>query len=128
MIFIIDPDRIGGWALSIVLQDAGYRTLLFGSGEDLLKKVKSSEERPFAVISDYELDGALDGVELARKIAKDAGCRPITIVSSYRDNEPAKSHARGAGYFFCSKPMDPSRILSLLERAQDSAGNASLSR
>ena len=130
VVLIMDRDRIGGWALSLVLEDAGYRTLLACSGEDMLKKVRSSEHRPFAVISNYELDGKLDGVEWARKIANDTGCRPMTIVSSDRDNESAKSHARGAGFFFCSKPMDPARILGLLERARnnhDRSGDANFS-
>jgi len=130
MILIIDSDRIGGWALSLVLEDAGYRTLIARSGEDMLKKVRASEHRPFAVISDYELEGDLDGVESARKIAKDIGCKPMTIVSSHRDHESARSDARRAGFFFCAKPMEPTRILDLLERElskQDRTGDTHFS-
>ncbi len=130
VILIVDPDRIGGWALSLVLQDAGYRTLVARSGEDMLKKVRSAADQPFAIISDYELDGELDGVELARKIAKDTGCRPMTILSSCRDNESAKTQARRAGFLFCSKPMEPRRILGLLKHASnqpDRTGDASFS-
>jgi len=115
MVIVIEDDKIGGWALSMVLQDAGYETVLAAAGEEILEKAEDLESRPAAIISDFFLEGRLNGVESARKLANKHGCNIPTIITSHHHNEQARRLAQAAGYHFCPKPMDPERVLGLLE-------------
>lgn len=115
MVIVIEDDRIGGWALSMILQDAGYETMLAAAGEEVLEKVRDLDAKPAAIISDFFLEGSLNGVESAREVANRHGGDIPTIITSHHYNEQARRLARAAGYHFCPKPMDPERVLGLLE-------------
>ena len=116
VILIIDDDKVGGWALSMVLQDAGYETLV-APGDGVLEKVEQAGMKPAAVISDYNLSGDLDGVEAARKVSGKIGMPLPTIITSCRDDDEAKRRAARAQYLFCPKPMDPKQVLGVLKTA-----------
>lgn len=116
VILIIDDDKVGGWALSMVLQDAGYETLI-SPGEGVLEKVEEADMKPAAVISDYNLSGGLDGIEAARKVSGKVGLPLPTIITSCRDDDEAKRRAARAKYLFCPKPMNPKHVLGVLKTA-----------
>lgn len=115
MIIVIEDDKIGGWALSMVLQDAGYETLLAAAGEEILERVEATGAEPAAIISDFFLEGRMNGVESARRLARKKGDKIPTIITSHHHNDEARRLARAEGYHFCPKPMDPERVLGLLE-------------
>jgi DNA-binding NtrC family response regulator len=114
VILIIDDDKVGRWALSVVLKDAGYETLV-APGEGVLEKVEETDMKPAAVISDYNLSGELDGVEAAQKVSNTIGLSLPTIITACRDDNEAKRRAARAQYLFCSKPMDPNQVLGVLK-------------
>lgn len=116
MVIVIEDDRLSAWALSKVLEDAGYRTVTADTGESIVKKVEEADAMPAAIISDYHLGKGMNGIEAAKEIAEISGCDIPTIVTSHRDNEEARKQARSEGFEFYPKPMDPERVLGLLER------------
>lgn len=115
MVIVIEDDKIAGWALSKVLEDAGYDTMLAVAGEEIVEKVVKLESKPAAIISDFYLEGDMNGVESAREVANIRHSRILTIITSHGHNDKARALAHDAGYHFCPKPMDPERILGLLE-------------
>jgi CheY-like chemotaxis protein len=122
VILIIDDDRVSRWALSMVLRDEGYETLV-APGEGALEKVEGTDMRPAAVISDYNLSGELDGIEAARKVSDKIGLSLPTIITACRDDNEAKRRAARAQYVFCSKPMDPKHVLGVLKSVLASRRN-----
>ena len=117
MVVVIEKDKTSAWALSMVLQDAGYHTLVAAAGEEAAEKLKNVDAAPIAIISDFDLDGAMDGVEAARTFARAADDPLPTIITSSHDSADAKRKAIAAGFRYCPKPMDPDHLLGLLETA-----------
>lgn len=122
VILIIDDDKVGGWALSVVLQDAGYETMV-ARGEAVLEKLEETGMKPTAVISDYNFSGELDGIEAAQTVSNKIGLSLPAIISSSRDDNEAKCRAAGAQYWFCPKPMDPKHVLGVLKKVLASGHN-----
>lgn len=119
MVIVIEDDTLSAWALSKVLEDAGYTTVTAETGETIVKQIGAVATQPVAIISDYHLGHGMNGIEAAKKIADINGCAIPTIVTSHRENGEARRMALTEGFQFCPKPMDPEHILGLLESAVD---------
>jgi DNA-binding NtrC family response regulator len=117
MVIVIEDDTLSAWALSKVLEDAGYTTITAETGETIVKKIGTVGSQPVAIISDYHLGHGINGIEAAKKIADIYGCAIPTIVTSHRENSDARGMALTEGFLFCPKPMDPEHMLGLLESA-----------
>ncbi|MEC9368823.1 MAG: response regulator [Pseudomonadota bacterium] len=117
LVVILEDDRVSGWAMEMILRDAGYKTLLASAGEDALQVVRSKGVVPASIISDFHLGGRMNGLEAANAIARVTGETIPTIITSHRGNGEATQGAAWSGYSFCPKPIDPATILDLVAEA-----------
>ncbi len=70
--------------------------------------------RPDAILADYHLDGNDNGVAAVSTVTAALEAPPPCIVISADDGETVRAAARGAGYRFLPKPVNPARLRALL--------------
>lgn len=117
VVAIIDDDRIGRWAMSVVLQDTGYETIAACTGEGILQKIAEQNEPLAAIIAEYRLRGDSDGVDVSQRISRACGHRIPAIILSGRNDDGARRKIRDAAFVYCAKPIEPAKLLALLELA-----------
>jgi two-component system, OmpR family, phosphate regulon response regulator PhoB len=108
-ILIVDDEPDIRFALTIMLQDAGYIVETLALGEDLMQHLHTGEA-PDLILLDMLLAG-LDGRAIARKLKAEPRTRhiPILMISA---RPQAKQEAADAGAdAFIAKPFDLEMLL-----------------
>jgi DNA-binding response OmpR family regulator len=119
-VLIIDDSVTFREALKAVLQDASYRVLLAGSGEEGLRM--AAQQHPTALIVDGQLPG-IDGATVIRRIRLDAALRamPCLLLTGSEDRN-AEMRALDAGAdAFVLKDDDTAVVLARLNAMLRSA-------
>jgi DNA-binding response OmpR family regulator len=109
-ILVVDDEDAVLDALSVLLEDEGYRVLTAEDGEAALARI--AEERPHVVLLDVMMP-KLDGHEVLRamRATPELARLPVLLMSAAHG-----SQARVEGVPFLRKPFD---IAELLERIQE---------
>ena len=68
LILIVEDDREVRKLLALFLEEKGYRAISASDGVEALKLVMSDFIRPDLIISDYNLPGGLDGLQVIAKL------------------------------------------------------------
>jgi DNA-binding response OmpR family regulator len=136
-ILVVDRDRDAARLVREALLDAGFDCECSFNAAGALTQTR--QKLPAVMIVDTQLD-ACSGFEFARTVRGEYRGQdiPVIFVSDSRANElPAESHLAG-GLYFLSKPIDPSVLLELVDKALwmphlirghiDAAGHSSLPR
>ena len=114
-ILIVDDDAALRAFVATVLEQAGYRTIEAGTGEDALEAVRA--ERPHLLVLDVRLPG-LSGYEVCHQVRREFGeSLPILFVSGER----MESFDRVAGLLlggddYLVKPFAPGELLARVRR------------
>jgi DNA-binding response OmpR family regulator len=126
-ILIVDDDATFRAFVATVLEQAGYRTIEAGTGEEALEAVRF--ERPHLLVLDVRLPG-LSGYEVCHQVRREFGeSLPILFVSGER----MESFDRVAGLLvggddYLVKPFAPDELLArvrcLVRRAPPATGTA----
>jgi two-component system NtrC family sensor kinase len=121
-ILLIDDSPTFRNALKDILEDAAYRVVVAGTGEDGLRIAAS--ERPNAIIIDGMLPGA-DGISIIRRIRLDAALRgtPCVLLTGSEDMGAELRALDSGADAFVRKEEDPSVILARITAALRSAGS-----
>ena len=61
---IVEDDLASRDAMELLLRSEGHRTIMAGDAEEALALAQAAEQRPDAIIVDYDLPGGLTGLEL----------------------------------------------------------------
>jgi DNA-binding response OmpR family regulator len=115
-ILIVDDDPDARDLFNLFLRGNGYETSYAADAYGAIAVAR--REPPDAVVLDYSLPGgdALVVLERLRRVAALATV-PVIVVTAYR-HQPFESLALAAGAAgFLEKPLDPQRLLALLEQA-----------
>lgn len=98
--------------MTAILEGAGYRVLTaatFEHAKELLER-----NVPDLLMLDIRL-GAYNGLQLAVKFRSEHPTRPILVMSGYADPVLVRE-AQRHGAEFLEKPIEPARLLSVVER------------
>lgn len=112
-VLVVEDDANLRELVRSLLERAGYATLGFASGEDVLAAV----ERPALVILDVRLPG-LSGYEVCRELKDKFGTSlPVLLVSAVR----TEAFDRAAGLLigaddYMVKPLDPDELIARVRR------------
>ena len=112
-VLVVEDDASLRELVRSLLERAGYATLGFASGEDVLAAV----ERPALVILDVRLPG-LSGYEVCRELKDKFGTSlPVLLVSAVR----TEAFDRAAGLLigaddYMVKPLDPDELIARVRR------------
>jgi len=123
-ILIVDDDLPSRIAMEKVIQSRSYETFACGSGEHAVMKLR--EECFDIVITDFQMRGGMDGLELIRE-AKGIhrGISTVLVTGHARDEIKIKAKGEGANGFF-PKPIEWDELVSFLDvlTRMGTAGNS----
>jgi two-component system, cell cycle response regulator CpdR len=110
---IVDDDAFQLQMLGLLLEESGYRVIACESAEDAQRVLDEDPAALCFLMTDVQLAGAMNGVELAR-IAKERNPRLDVVVTSGRP----LTQALPEGAKFWAKPWTPLDVLREAEMAQ----------
>ncbi len=112
-ILIVDDNKYIRFALSAIVEEAGYKAITVGEGGKVLNEINSS--KPDLVILDKKLPEH-DGIDLLREIKKVYRDLPVIILTAYGDeNSAIEAHKLGA-LAFMTKPFNNAEIIALIRK------------
>ncbi len=99
------------------VENTGYPAIVCKSAFEALAATRSVT--PALIISDFNLPGTLDGVDLCLEIRRESEEEiPVIIISGETTNE---MKAREQGFRFVGKPLSRSYLMSLVESCLQAA-------
>jgi CheY-like chemotaxis protein len=93
------------------LDEAGFEVLEARNAHEALRLLESRPDVA-AIVTDVEMPGAIDGLELARRVRQGTPGIAVVIVSGRVRPAP---HQVPSGAKFVSKPFEPSTVLGMLQ-------------
>jgi len=108
MIAAVDDDSRVREALQSLLESAGYRALLYSSGEQFLSSGKLMEID--CLIADMRMPG-MDGIELQRRVRVERPGLPMFFISAHQDAVARERALKGGALDFLYKPFDSVDLL-----------------
>ena len=116
LILVLENDDLTSEGLALLLSDAGYQAVIFKSFFDARQSVAVASTTVSAIISDFDLDRELNGVEAAQALrAGRTPQPPVLIVTGTRQHRVATA-ARKAGFELSAKPASPAFLRRWLAR------------
>lgn len=112
-ILIIDDEESILDAVSLILEDAGFKTDMISKGEETYQRV--DEIKPDLILLDVLLSGN-DGRSICKRLKKDEETKhiPIIIISAHPSIERTIKDC-GADYFL-AKPFEAAELLSAVQK------------
>ncbi|MFK0312174.1 response regulator transcription factor [Pseudomonas sp. NPDC090233] len=111
---IVDDDASVRKSLANLLRSAGFVTLLFASGEELL----ASDQAPTAgcVLLDLKMPG-LTGLDVQRELARLGWRLPVICMSAHWDDLAVAASLRQGAVACLGKPFSEEALLKVVEEA-----------
>jgi DNA-binding NtrC family response regulator len=113
-ILFIDDDKAGREIALFNLRGAGYEVTAASDGQEGLSLF--SPERFDIVITDVKMPG-LSGIEVLRRIKKQAPEIPVLVITAFGNMETAVEAMKNGAYDFIGKPFQRDQLLLSIERA-----------
>jgi DNA-binding response OmpR family regulator len=116
-VLVVDDDRDTREATRLLLKLWGYEVF---TARDGAAAVRAADRfRPDVVLLDLALGRGPDGYEVARRVRRRAGARPVILcVSGYgRDEDRRRSREAGCDHHLV-KPADPEELGRLLRAVE----------
>jgi CheY-like chemotaxis protein len=119
-VLIVEDESIVALDMQNRVRKLGFEVpAVVSSGEDAIQK--TTEVQPDVILMDINLDGAMDGVEAARRIC-DLFDVPIVYVTAYADEDTRARAALTRQFPFLIKPFEERELQSAIETAIHSHG------
>ncbi len=113
-IFIIDDDEDSRDAMNGLIVKWGYNTKVFEGIDDCLSYLKTTNDSPEIILTDYRLRNNITGVELIEEIYNYCGFHiPAVIITGDTDQKRLKEAER-SGHSLLHKPLQPAKLRSIL--------------
>ena len=112
-IIVVDDEPDIEFALTLMLEDAGYHVVAVSQGDDLIKRLRT-ERAPDLILLDMLLAGH-DGREIVRGLKADPSTRSIPVLMMSAHPRAAQEAADVGADGFLAKPFD----LDTLERVMN---------
>jgi len=116
-VLLVDDEEGIRKVLSISLEDSGYQVFSAKSGEEALELFK--EIQPPIVLTDIKMPG-MDGIQLLRKIKKDAPDTEVIMITGHGDMGLAIQSLKFDATDFITKPINDEALEIALKRANES--------
>ena len=113
-ILFIDDDKAGREVALFNLRGAGYEVTAASDGQEGISLF--SPEMFDVVITDVKMPG-LSGIEVLRRIKKQAHEIPVLVITAFGNVETAVKAMKSGAYDFIGKPFQRDQLLLSVERA-----------
>jgi len=110
---VVDDDSDFRWAITSVLQGAGYRVTQARDGEEAMSLLE--KDIPDMVLLDYRLPGQ-DGLRVAAVMRQRLRAVPIIMISAYADVKSVVKAMKIGVHDYITKPIDNSALLFTIQR------------
>ena len=111
---VVDDDSDFRWAITNVLQEAGYGVTQAQDGEKAL--ILMEKDIPDMILLDYRMPGQ-DGLSIAKVMRQRIPAVPIIMITAYADVKSAVKAMKIGIYDYIAKPIDNSVFLFTISRA-----------
>jgi FixJ family two-component response regulator len=114
LVAIVDDDASVRQSTDRLIRSFGYRTQVFGSGEEFLSS--GAADQAACLLLDVRMPGA-DGLDVQRRLAERDARVPIVFLTA-RASDEEERRARSAGAIeFLRKPLAEARLRQAIENA-----------
>jgi DNA-binding NtrC family response regulator len=113
-VLIVDDEESARAGLASLLSTWGYDVNQAVDGKDALEK--AAEFHPSVVIADVIMPG-LNGLDLLKPLAELEPAAEVILLTGHATVESAVSAMKDGAYDYLTKPLDPTRLRVLLEKA-----------
>ena len=113
-IWIADDDEAIRIVLEETLNEAGFETQVFETGDSLVKQLES--ESPDLIITDIQMPGML-GYDVLKHINNNFENLPVIVMTAFADMQAAVESFGGGAFEYIPKPFDLEEALQIVERA-----------
>ena len=113
-IWIADDDDAIRIVLEETLNEAGFETQVFKTGDGLVKQLES--ESPDLIITDIQMPGML-GYDVLKHINNNFEDLPVIVMTAFADMQAAVESFGGGAFEYIPKPFDLEEALQIVERA-----------
>ena len=115
-VLIVEDERVSRRALAALMAASGYTPEAAASAEEALDAVRGDAVHPAIALVDLDLPG-MNGLELIGQLTRmEPSVFPVLITAA--NGEGLTEHLREQGVAYLRKPVDFSRLLSLLNTKQ----------
>lgn len=115
-ILIVEDERSHGEALKEGLERSGHACLLVESGEEAMTSL--NRRVPHVVISDYQLGGAINGLDVIKKARELGPWTQGILITAHGDEKLARDAIiEGGAYDYLTKPLDLEELRGTVGRA-----------
>ena len=112
-VLIVEDERVSRRALTALMTASGYVAEAAGSAEEALAAVRTEGVHPDIALVDLDLPG-MNGLEFIGRLTQlDPAVFPVLITAA--NGESLAEHLREQGVAYLRKPVDFTRLLSLLD-------------
>ena len=113
-IWIADDDEAIRIVLEETLNEAGFETQVFETGDGLVKQLES--ESPDLIITDIQMPGML-GYDVLKHINNNFEDLPVIVMTAFADMQAAVESFGGGAFEYIPKPSDLEEAIQIVERA-----------
>jgi FixJ family two-component response regulator len=113
IIHIVDDDKSFRTAVGRVIAASGFRVASYGSGDEILAHLPSSE--PGCILLDLQMPG-LSGAELQDRLAEKVPLLPIVFLTGHGDIPTSVRTIKAGAEDFIEKPVDDAQLLAAINR------------
>ena len=112
-VLIVEDNAELRHALVVLLETDGYAVAEAGNGLEALRLLRTAQVRPCLIVLDMAMP-RMDGWDFRAEQDRDEGLRsiPVVVVSA----DPLATQAGHTGAAVLLKPIDPEKLLELVER------------
>jgi FixJ family two-component response regulator len=105
-----------GTCTKLVLENKGYRALLFTSAEKCLSELRANPSACSLLITDQTMPG-MKGIELAKSLRGIASDLPVVVMSGYFSTVSARELDQLGQVELLAKPFTTDELLQAVQRA-----------
>jgi len=119
-VLVVEDEQAHGEAIAEGLRRQGHACRVVESGVDAIKSIK--DRPPDVVISDYQLGGDMDGMEVLRQAKQLSPDSEVILITAFGDEQLARDALKdGGAYDYITKPLDLTRLREVVDRASRQA-------
>lgn len=123
-ILAVEDEVIFANALEMLLDELGYELIAIAkSSQEFLRLFASS--KPDLVLLDINIQGTMDGIELAKHIMDSTFAVPVIFITSYTDSHTFERAKKSKPYAYLTKPIEESALQRSIELAFDNFSKTS---
>jgi two-component system CheB/CheR fusion protein len=111
-ILLVEDDPGVRWALQAMLELLGHKVVGAEDGASALARLTEEDWRPDAIVSDFNLPGGMDGVELVKRARSQLGAGIRAVLLSGDVSRAPDAALSIADCVLLKKPADPAAIVA----------------